>query len=113
MRILGFSKKWPKLEQPEFTTFRFARNDKDWEVGEAVQVVYKPRSKGREPLGNAQIISKESRDCGALTKEEAIEDGFVSRFEMFAWITRVHGTRWAYEEMNKLTLEWIQEDERL
>jgi len=30
MRILGFSKKWDKLKDPEFTTFRFERKDKDW-----------------------------------------------------------------------------------
>jgi len=34
MRILGVSKKWDKLQRPEWTTFRFARKDKDWYEGE-------------------------------------------------------------------------------
>jgi len=57
MRILGFSKKWAKLNNKLlFTTFRFPRKDKDWEIEEVVQIVYKPRSKEREPLGIARII---------------------------------------------------------
>lgn len=46
MRILGFSKHWAKLDNPEFTTFRFPRKDKDWQIGETVKIVIKPRSKG-------------------------------------------------------------------
>lgn len=69
MRILGFSRKdwinylngnW-KREEEIFTTFRFTRRDRDWEVGELVQIVIKPRTKGREPLGIAKIVSKKVR----------------------------------------------------
>lgn len=63
MRILGFSQKWHKLNNGIlFTTFRFPRKDKDWEIEEVVQIVYKPRSKQREPLGIARIIRKEPKD---------------------------------------------------
>ena len=61
MRILGFSRKWDKLKNDTFTTFRFERRDADWTVGEVVQVVYKPRTKGREILGVATIIGKDIR----------------------------------------------------
>lgn len=125
MRILGFSEKWVKLGQPVFTTFRFARKDKDWQVGEVVQVVYKPRSKQRQVLGVAEIISKDRRwvlnaedddlklyadyfAVKAVTEDEAIEDGFKDRADMVKWIGRAHRLRNLLEPMNKLTLRWVK-----
>ena len=62
MRILGFSEKWAKLLEGTFTTFRLERRDTDWQVGEVVQVVYKPRRKGGgEKLGVAKIVDKARR----------------------------------------------------
>lgn len=129
MRVLGFSERWQKLSNPEFTTFRFKRKDKDWEVGEVVQVVYKPRRKGGgEFLGIAEIVSKEPR-CMAwhgsdliepkITNEEAIADGFPDgehkgRFKegyffMWEWLWDAYGGKRLMEEpMNKLTLVWIK-----
>ena len=117
MRILGFSKKWDKLKQPEFTTFRFPRKDRDWEVGELVQVVYKPRSKEWEQLGLARIANKEQRniapdwgqdDLPMVTNDEAIKDGFANWGEMFDWLAKTHELhRLATEPMNKLTLRWV------
>ena len=61
MRIMGFQKQWvnqltgkPKLSEEEFTTFRWPRRDRDWEVGETVRVVMNPRTKERIPLGEAE-----------------------------------------------------------
>lgn len=114
MRILGFSRKWDKLRQDKFTTFRFTRKDKDWGVNEVVQVVYKPRSKEREILGIAEIIKKEPRwvkefsldDIPIFTENEANADGFRSRLEMFMWVADTHRGRNMKEPMNKLTLRW-------
>ena len=118
MRVLGFTKKWSKLKQEEFTTFRFHRRDRDWEAGEFVQVVYKPRSKDREPLGIAKILTKEQRNTApdwggagvpVVTNEEAIEDGFANWGEMFDWLAAAHGLhRLATETMNKFTLRWVE-----
>lgn len=123
MRELGFSEKWPKLKQ-DFTTFRFQRRDKDWQVGEVVKVVYRPRTKQREVLGVAKIISKAQRAMawhgdrtGAIkvTDEEAIADGFIGRpeksayFEMWEFLFNYYGgTRLLSEPMNKLTLQWVK-----
>ena len=112
MRILGFSQKWPKLQQEEFTTFRFPRKDKDWEVGERVQIVYRPRSKSREILGMAQIVDKELKLDGTIetdvTKEEARADGFDSVQEMRQWMKKTYGEeRLWIGHMNKLTLRWL------
>lgn len=115
MRILGFSVKWPKLLEPEFTTFRLCRRDKDWQVSELVQVVFKPRSKEREILGIAVILSKEPRRlCGSsvphyryITAYEAIEDGFNSLSDMEAWLLKAHGGRIREELINKLTVRWV------
>jgi len=123
MRILGFSKKWEKLNQDEFTTFRFCRKDRDWEVGELAQVVYKPRRKGGgERLGLAQIISKEPRNLGPdwgqdglpmITTDEAIEDGFANWGEMFDWLGKVYELhRLAMEPMNKLTIAWFERSQK-
>lgn len=119
MRILGFSIKWPKLEQPEFTTFRFTRRDRDWQVGELVQIVYKPRSKEREILGIAEIIKKDSRKVfkirklyhtPLLTSAEARRDGFNGWADMALWLSKARGNRVHEEPMNKLTLRWVKGD---
>jgi len=117
MRILGFSKHWVKLEEKEFTTFRFARKDRDWEVGEQVQIVFKPRSKDREVLGVAMIIGKNRRlipsaisymalNVLPVTDAEAIADGFESVAGMREWLQGTHGKERALL-MNKLTLRKI------
>ena len=122
MRILGFSKEWPKLSQAQFTTFRLARKDKDWEVGETVQIVLRPRSKDRKVFGIAEIIAKEPRRMGwhhsnpiipMATKEEALEDGFEAEkgfsayaaFAAFLWATHDHD-RLLKELINRLVLQW-------
>jgi len=136
MRIIGFSKKWGKLnkrwfEQDKytFTTFRFPRKDKDWEVEELVQVVYKPRSKEREPLGIARIIRKQEKDLrkkyygfgdickdpDVITPSEAYEDGFVAMrgggdIEKMLGYLRGSSTYEQYYrvgKVNKLILYWL------
>jgi len=118
MRILGFSKRWQKLSNPEFTTFRFARKDRDWEIGEQVQIVYKPRSKNREVLGVATVVGKNTRfipptasqkiivNPPLVTEAEAIADGFESLATMLEWLHRTYGM-WRAVLMNKLTLRKI------
>ncbi len=56
MRIISFTEMWLKLKSPVFTTFRFPRKDKDWQVGEIVQVYFKNRSPDRKKLGEVEII---------------------------------------------------------
>ena len=118
MRILGFSKKWDKLQRGEFTTFRFKRKDHDWNVGEVVQIVYKPRSKDRGILGVAEIINLEPRSVAPYTlggpsnldvsHREAVEDGFENVVEMVEWFEKTYGEeRLTQEVMNKLTLRWV------
>jgi hypothetical protein len=111
MRRMGFSKKWDKLQQPEFTTFRFARRDKDWYVGEQVQIVLKPRRKGGgEKLGIAEIINKRYNAQADVTNAEAVEDGFNDVRDMEQWLIKTYGrARVNYEPINKLTLKWIKE----
>lgn len=129
MRILGISRKdWinyltgkPKLEEDEFITFRFSRRDRDWEVEEVVQIVYKPRTKEREVLGIAEIIKKEPRRIFKTKKlyhtpiiqpAEAQKDGFPSYFEMGKWFVNTYGMqRLLNEPMNKLTLRWVERRE--
>ena len=109
MRILGFSKHWQKLSNSTFSTFRFARCGKDWQVGEMVQVVYKPRSPNREILGIAKIVNKERRDLFrvGVTEQEAIRDGFEGILDMGQWLDKTHGRRWLDEPLNKLLLKWV------
>lgn len=115
MRILGVEKKWPKLRQSEFTTFRFSRRDKDWEVDEEVQVVYKPRSKEREVLGIARIKDKCARmlvnnpvsPVGEVSEGEAVADGFEFKKAMQVWMWDRYKRRIFDEPINKLTLKWV------
>ena len=117
MRILGFSKKWDKLKQLEFTTFRYPRCDIDWYVGEEVQIVVQPRRKGGgDKLGIAKIINKEIRELesyfaergyGSLvTDDEVLADGFTSREDMVTWMEKTYGLNYI-SRMNKLTLRWV------
>lgn len=137
MRILGFSKKWPKLNkqwyvsnQLTFTTFRYPRKDKDWEVEEMVQVVYKPRTKGREPLGIARIIRIDKKDTSkkfygfgdickdpdVITPSDAYEDGFSGMHgggdikKLLDWLHESAEPMRFYREpiVHKLTLYWIE-----
>lgn len=134
MRILGFSKKWPKLNKPwfardihTFTTFRYPRRDRDWQVEEVVQVVEKPRTKERKELGIARIIRIERKDMSKncysfyhyadamkdseiILTSEAEEDGFTRRHgggDVRAMIEFIKD--WSRGDIiNKLTLYWIE-----
>ena len=113
MRILGFSVDWPKLDKPEFTTFRFPRKDydrgRDWHIAEEVQIVVHPRSEfNRVRKGNAQIVSKINMTISQISEPEAREDGFDSLSDMLAWLEKSHGNKPIPPEqpINKLTLRW-------
>ncbi|KKM15635.1 hypothetical protein LCGC14_1694120 [marine sediment metagenome] len=103
MRIIGFSKKWEKFNNVEFTTFRFPRKDRDWSADEEVQVVLKPRSKEREPLGVARIIHKETLAIRDISKYEAVLDGFANCLDMWLWLGKPKQDKL----INKLTLRWL------
>lgn len=105
MRIIGFEKHWPKLDEPIFTTFRFSRKDKDWYVGEEVQVVIRPRQRDRQPMFNATIISKEARQIATITDIEARTDGFSNFAEMYNWLVGKYNRFGPRCTMNKLTLQ--------
>lgn len=112
MRSLGFQEKWDKLKQDTFTTFRFTRRDRDWQLGELVQVVFKPRSKEREVLGKAVIINKVKRyivkpGYPLVTYNEIKQEGFTDYGEMYDWLAAIYGGDRLFDEpMNKLTLRW-------
>lgn len=116
MRILGFVKHWSKLNKNTFTTFRYPRRDRDWFVGEKVQVVIRPRSKDKVWLGTAEIIDKEKRNVGfkeiegvkKLTSAEAINDGFRNRADMISWLYNLYGDRTLKEPMHKISLRWVE-----
>jgi len=133
MRELGFSKKWGKLNSEIlFTTFRFPRKDKDWQVEEVVKIVYKPRSKEREVLGIARIIRKEPKDLNkrfsyypgignyraentqdTITPQEAEDDGFTGMRggdtgKMRQFFIDTYGYSKCKELINKITLYWIE-----
>ena len=117
MRVLGFEKHWPKLDNPNtFTTFRFTRKDTDWTIGETCQIVVQQRasyaSGKREHCGTATIVGKEPRIIGDITDAEAIKDGFPGgRHEMQRWLKakyHISELRFGYMlniPMNKLTLK--------
>jgi len=116
MRILGFSKKWDKLNDMEFTTFRYPRVDRDWYIGEKVQVFYKNRSPQRERLGIAQIVDRQPRElspyfmdeCQLVSYEECVADGFPNGLdEMVAFMEKQYGLDYI-SKFNKLTLRWIE-----
>ena len=119
MRILGFCKRWDKLKQREFTTFRFQRKDKDWQNNELVQIVFKPRSKEREIMGTAQIIGKYAVmifpdpvpdpvcPISSITEEDAKADGFANLKMMQLWFWDRYKRRALNCPINRLTLKWI------
>lgn len=106
-REMGFSKLSPKLNQDQFTTFRFARKDKDWEVGEIVSIAYGPNSPSRPVIGRAQIISKKPTMLHDVSEAEAKEDGFKDLQAMIARMHEVHGDQVLSEPMNKLQVKYI------
>ncbi len=111
MRILGFSKKWDKLNHLEFTTFRYRRKDadkgRDWHNGETLKIVYHPRHE-HEVLGIAEVIRKETKQCQMITEEEAIADGFQDIGEMMEFLNPKSPA--GMQLINKLTLRWLSHD---
>jgi len=109
MRILGFSHKWQKLSNQEFTTFRYRRKDadrgRDWHNSEILKIVYRPRHE-HEVLGIAQIIKKEPKQCQMVTDEEAVADGFQDIGEMMDFLNPPSPA--GMQIINKLTLRWIE-----
>jgi hypothetical protein len=118
---MSFSKKWDKLQQSEFTTFRYPRADTDWFVGEIVQIFFKNRSPSREKLGIARIVNKEKRELDTFstdgtivkpigvpltTEKEAQEDGFKSREDMVKYMEKQYGLDYI-SLFDKLTLRWL------
>lgn len=110
MRILTFYTLWEKFKKDEFTTYRFTRKDKDWQISEFVKIVYKQRSKTeRRELGIAEIIVKEPRwILKDVTEVEAKKDGFQSISDMVNFFQKSYGDRIEKEPMNKLTLRWTE-----
>lgn len=114
MRIISFSKKWDKLNQPEFTTFRVPRKDaykgRDWSLGEMVQVYFHNRCPNREYLGIARIIDKSPTWLSELDDEQAVGDGFPGGFsEMVEWMMKAHHIKDIQQfRINKLTLRWCK-----
>ncbi len=94
MRIISFSKRWDKLQQPEFTTFRFPRKDRDWEEGEVI----------KKELRKIATAYEEYRP----TETEAKADGFENLFEMNTYFRKSYGEERIFREpINKLTLRWV------
>ena len=115
MRIMSFNQKWLKLQNAEFTTFRYFRLDKDWWIGEQIQIFYKARSKDRQFLGIAEIIDKERRELDLVFPDnlvplvieaEAVADGFESVKAMVKYMEKLYGLGY-FSLFNKLTLKWI------
>jgi hypothetical protein len=113
MRIISFTKKWDKLRQPEFTTFRLPRKDsnkgRDWHKNEVVQVYYHNRCKDREYYGNALICQKIPMRVGVIDDEQAVADGFPNGWcEMFDWLNKAHGGNIKADTIiNKLFLRYV------
>jgi len=114
MRILGFSKlDWmnynmqvPKLVVPTFTTFRMPRRDKDWQAGEEVKVVLRPRTKDREYLGQATITVVQAFEQHQFTDAMARQDGFLRKTDLYLYLVKAHRGRLLQEKVNRLTLTW-------
>lgn len=103
MRILSFCKMWDKLQQKEFTTFRFPRKDRAWSEGEKVQIYYKSRSPQRESIGRGVILFKEIKKIIDITEAEATADGFHNMLEMWVFL----GKPDMYRDINKLTINLL------
>ena len=106
MRIMSFTKPWPKLTKPSFTTFRLQRRDKDYQLNERVKVVLHARTRHRMVMGSADIIGKEEVDLNQITEVEAMEDGFDNAEQMIEWLRLAHGSRLGQVPLHKLTLTY-------
>ena len=123
MRILGFEKdSWqnhnaqaPKLRQQIFTTFRWPRRDgRDYTVGEPLQIVIKPRSPKRRPVGIALVMNVEklnSRNIElpglpCITDDMARQDGFEWATELRMYLRQSRPGELP-EYCNRYTLTWL------
>jgi hypothetical protein len=109
MRELGFTRPWPKLSRPHWSTYRFPRRDKDWYETETVRVVLNPRSPKRRVLGTAIIYLKQPTLVGEITYDDAVADGFFNLADMIIFL----GNPYKNATINKLSLIWQKEPPKL
>jgi hypothetical protein len=104
-----------RLFNEEFTTYKRIRKDKDWEVGEIVNITLSPVAKPHTQLGLAKIIRIDKKstnhyiytDTTSLSSEELAYDGFEP-FSDWKFMHSYFGYK-SYEVkiFNKITLQWI------
>jgi hypothetical protein len=83
-----------KMSRDEFTTFRWPRRDsKNYRVGELLQVVIKPRSNQRRPMGVVVVVKQEELRSfwsggNCITDEMARQDGFRYATELVCYLNK-------------------------
>jgi hypothetical protein len=109
---MGGVERKPKLECLSFVTFRLPRVDKDWMVGEILEVVIQRIGDKKYPLGQAEIIymdRKERREYYgefSISDEDAQHEGYKSSWELSKKLFYARKAGQVPTFAYKLTLEW-------
>ena len=111
----SYNTKRNRLFNEQFVTYKRTRNDKDWQVGEIVNITLSPVAKPHIQLGVAKIISIDKKSTNHymytettdLSGEELRYEGF-DNFQNWNFMHKFFkDSRHDVKTFNKITLQWI------
>jgi len=111
----SYTAKSNRLFHEQFVTYKRIRKDKDWQLGEVVNVTLSPVAKPHTKLGFATIVGIDKKSTNHYTYPETTEvSGNEFRYEGFdlfdEWDFRRKYFGDDYHEVetfNKITLQWL------
>jgi len=104
-----------RLFNEQFVTYKRIRKDKDWQVGEIVNVTLSPVAKPHTQLGFAKIININKKSSNRfiypetteLSCDELLYEGF-GQFDEWKFKQSYFGNDYHIVKIfNKITLQWI------
>ena len=104
-----------RLFNEQFVTYKRIRKDKDWQVGEIVNVTLSPVAKAHTQLGFAKIIGIDKKsynhfiypETTSLSCDELTYEGF-GQFDEWEFKRSYFGDDYHdVKTFNKITLQWI------
>jgi hypothetical protein len=104
-----------RLFNEQFITYKRIRKDKDWEVGEIVNITLSPVAKPHTQLGFAKIIGIDKKsdnhytypETTELSYEELAYEGYGQYDDWKFKRTYFGDDRHDIKIFNKITLQWI------
>jgi len=112
VKRIFFSKRWPKLRHPLFTTIRLDKGSNYYRVGvhDSFEVCLGSRDKPGKILFSAQLVAVRKMRIRDITEDLAQFDAGMSKDELFLFFKRLYGNKeqWAGKDTKVLLLVFLE-----